>query len=178
MKQTGILTACLSLGVVLGACDKQEVQEQAAEQKPVAAEPGRDPAVASRIRKEIGAILGKSPDAIKDTDAFIKNLGADSLDTVEIVMATEEAFEISIEDADAGKLVTVGDLIDYVCARIKTAPRSLKKTGAPTTDAMISFPSGVPIRVMAGCLEAGSRTEELAFDWIVKPFENESTPPG
>jgi acyl carrier protein len=46
------------------------------------------------------------------------------LDSVEFVLATEEAFQIAIPDADAEKLLTPGDVVDYVCARIGSAPDS------------------------------------------------------
>lgn len=134
MKPTTILTTCVSLSVLLTGCDKPPGRLKDPDQDAVATEPGRDPAIASRIRKEIGAILGKAPDSIKNSDAFIKDLDADSLDTVEIVMAIEEAFDISIEDEAAVKLITVGDLIDYVCIRIKTAPGSLRKISTPETE--------------------------------------------
>ena len=177
MKPSTILTTCISLGIVLTSCNEQEVQQKVPEERPVAAEPGRDPAVASRIREEIGAILGRNPESIRDTDAFIKDLGADSLDTVEIVMATEEAFDIYIEDAAAEKLVTVGDLIDYVSIRIKTAPGSLKKAGTKNGDAMDPPPDETPIKLTTKFVEIGSGTEELDFDWIVNPFEDGASVP-
>ena len=117
----------------------------------------RDAAVDARVRKEIGEILGKSPETIKATDHFVRDLGADSLDTVEIVMAVEEAFNIAIADEDAVKLVTVGDLIDYVSAKTQAAavvPGSADADQVKTTTKFVEITSG---------------TEELSFDWIVTP---------
>lgn len=87
-------------------------------EKPVAAVARHDREVAVRVCKEVGAILRVAPDSIKPTDAFARDLGADSLDLVEIVMAVEENFNIAIADADAVKLTTVGDLIDLVQAKL------------------------------------------------------------
>ncbi|WP_028845861.1 acyl carrier protein [Thermodesulfatator atlanticus] len=58
--------------------------------------------------------LGVSRDAVKPEASFIDDLGADSLDLVELVMAMEEAFGMEISDEEAEKLRTVKDVIDYV----------------------------------------------------------------
>ena len=51
-------------------------------------------------------------------DSFIKDLGADSLDTVELLMGVEETFNIEIPDEEAGKLETVGKVIDYLAQKL------------------------------------------------------------
>ncbi len=58
--------------------------------------------------------LGVAETAVTMEASFIDDLGADSLDIVELVMALEEEFEIEIPDADAEKVVTVGDVVDYI----------------------------------------------------------------
>jgi len=58
--------------------------------------------------------LGTSRDKVAADTSFINDLGADSLDTVELVMEFEDEFEISIPDEDAEKIQTVGDAIDYI----------------------------------------------------------------
>jgi acyl carrier protein len=122
MKRTRLLTTCITLGVALTGCDKPRTQQDSQKGQAEAVGTQHDAAVIARVKKEVGDILGKSPDTIKATDQFIRDLGADSLDTVEIVMAIEEAFHIAIADADAEKLITVGDLIDYVCTKTKPVP--------------------------------------------------------
>lgn len=122
MKPTHLLTTCFTLGVAMTGCDKLRKQLDAETGQAEARGMRRDVAVVSRVKKEIGDILGKSPDSIRLTDQFIRDLGADSLDTVEIVMAVEEAFNIAIVDADAEKLITVGDLVDYVRMKIDSTP--------------------------------------------------------
>ncbi len=58
--------------------------------------------------------LGVSPEQVAEDASFIDDLGADSLDTVELVMAFEEEFDLEIPDEDAEKMVTVGDAIGYL----------------------------------------------------------------
>jgi acyl carrier protein len=58
--------------------------------------------------------LGVTEETVTMEASFIDDLGADSLDIVELVMALEEEFDIEIPDADAEKVVTVGDVVDYI----------------------------------------------------------------
>ena len=67
-----------------------------------------------KVKEIIIEQLGVSEDAITNEAAFIDDLGADSLDIVELIMALEEEFDIEIPDADAEKIVTVGDVIEYI----------------------------------------------------------------
>ncbi|MEZ5965376.1 MAG: acyl carrier protein [Planctomycetota bacterium] len=62
--------------------------------------------------------LGTSRDKITPETSFINDLGADSLDTVELVMEFEDEFEINIPDEDAEKIQTVGDAITYIKAKL------------------------------------------------------------
>ena len=58
--------------------------------------------------------LGVAEDAVTEDAAFIDDLGADSLDIVELIMALEEEFDIEIPDAEAEKIVTVRDAVEYI----------------------------------------------------------------
>ena len=71
-------------------------------------------ALEDRVRDLIVDQLGVSPDQVKNEASFIEHLGADSLDTVELIMAFEEEFGIEIPDEDAEKMSTVGDAIEYL----------------------------------------------------------------
>jgi acyl carrier protein len=71
-------------------------------------------AVEDRIKKIIAEQLGVEEDEVTPEASFVDDLGADSLDTVELVMAFEEAFDIEIPDEDAEKILTVGRAIEYI----------------------------------------------------------------
>ncbi|MBN1503425.1 MAG: acyl carrier protein [Candidatus Eisenbacteria bacterium] len=67
-----------------------------------------------RVKQIIMDQLGVSADQVTSQASFIDDLGADSLDTVELVMALEEEFDIEIPDEDAEKMKTVQDALDYL----------------------------------------------------------------
>lgn len=69
---------------------------------------------ADRVREIIADELGVEMEKVTDDAAFVEDLGADSLDTVELVMRFEEEFEVEIPDEDAEKMLTVGDAIEYL----------------------------------------------------------------
>jgi acyl carrier protein len=77
----------------------------------------------STVEQQVKAIvaeqLGVKLEQVINTASFVDDLGADSLDTVELVMALEEEFETEIPDEDAEKITTVQQAIDYVTARRK-----------------------------------------------------------
>ena len=73
-----------------------------------------DNSPADRINKIIVEQLGVNEDQIKPEAKFIEDLGADSLDTVELVMALEEEFGTEIPDEEAEKLQSVGDVVKYI----------------------------------------------------------------
>jgi len=76
--------------------------------------------IAETVKKIIAEQLGVDEAKVVPAASFVEDLGADSLDTVELVMALEEHFETEIPDEDAQKLITVQDAIDYVKARAAT----------------------------------------------------------
>jgi acyl carrier protein len=69
---------------------------------------------ADRVKKIVVEHLGVDADKVKADASFIDDLGADSLDTVEIIMAIEEAFGIEIPESEQEKIRTVGDAISYI----------------------------------------------------------------
>jgi acyl carrier protein len=67
-----------------------------------------------KVKEIIIEQLGVSETSITTEASFIDDLGADSLDIVELIMALEEEFDLEIPDNDAEKVVTVGDVVDYI----------------------------------------------------------------
>lgn len=76
-------------------------------------------AVDEKVKQIIVEQLGVDEAEVTNNASFVDDLGADSLDTVELVMAFEEAFEIEIPDEDAEKIRTVKDAVDYINAHAK-----------------------------------------------------------
>lgn len=70
--------------------------------------------ISTRLNRIIAEQLGLSDNEIKPENNFINDLGADSLDTVELIMAIEDDFDISIPDEAAEKITTVQEAIDYI----------------------------------------------------------------
>ena len=70
--------------------------------------------VFERVRAIVVEQLGVEEDEVTPEASFVEDLGADSLDTVELVMALEEEFGIEIPDEDAEKILTVGKALDYI----------------------------------------------------------------
>jgi acyl carrier protein len=75
--------------------------------------------IEQRVKKIVAEQLGVNEVDIKNESSFVDDLGADSLDTVELVMALEEEFECEIPDDEAEKITTVQQAIDYVTAHNK-----------------------------------------------------------
>lgn len=71
-------------------------------------------AVVEKVKSIIAEQLGVKQEEVNPEASFIDDLGADSLDTVELVMALEEEFGVEIPDEDAEKITTVGDAIKYI----------------------------------------------------------------
>lgn len=70
--------------------------------------------IEARVKKIVAEQLGVNEAEVKNESSFVDDLGADSLDTVELVMALEEEFECEIPDDDAEKITTVQQAVDYV----------------------------------------------------------------
>lgn len=77
-----------------------------------------------RVKKIIVEQLGVKEDEVTNDASFVDDLGADSLDTVELVMALEEEFETEIPDEDAEKITTVQQAIDYINSHHKESSKS------------------------------------------------------
>ena len=76
-------------------------------------------AVEEKVKSIIAEQLGVKVEEIKPESSFVDDLGADSLDTVELVMALEEEFGIEIPDEDAEKMTAVGDALKYIEEKVK-----------------------------------------------------------
>jgi len=70
--------------------------------------------ILAKLQNIVGLQLGIEAETVTPESSFTKELGADSLDVVELVMAFEEAFDIEIDDDAAGNIVTVQDALDYI----------------------------------------------------------------
>jgi acyl carrier protein len=75
--------------------------------------------IEQRVKKIVAEQLGVNEADVKTESSFVNDLGADSLDTVELVMALEEEFECEIPDEEAEKITTVQQAIDYVNSHVK-----------------------------------------------------------
>jgi acyl carrier protein len=74
----------------------------------------RNPQIVEKVKQIIAEQLGVDENDISPSSSFVDDLGADSLDTVELVMALEENFSIEIPDDDAEKIRTVNDAMEYI----------------------------------------------------------------
>lgn len=77
--------------------------------------------VESKVKEIIVNKLGVEESQITPQASFINDLGADSLDTVELIMEFEKSFNVTIDDADAEKIQTVGDAVSYLQSKTSTA---------------------------------------------------------
>ncbi len=75
--------------------------------------------VSATVKKIVADHLGVDEEKITEEASFIDDLGADSLDTVELVMAFEEEFGAEISDNEAEKILTVGDAVKFIEAKVK-----------------------------------------------------------
>ena len=75
--------------------------------------------IAERVKDIVCEQMGTSRDKVTESTSFVNDLGADSLDTVELVMEFEEQFDINIPDEDAEKIQTVGDAVNYISKHAK-----------------------------------------------------------
>jgi acyl carrier protein len=75
--------------------------------------------IEQRVKKIVAEQLGVNDKDVKSESSFVDDLGADSLDTVELVMALEEEFECEIPDEEAEKITTVQQAVDYINSHVK-----------------------------------------------------------
>jgi len=106
----------LALPVFRGVVDSFSAKAGPPDENPDTALPTGDD-TRSRVVRIIVEQLGISPSKVTMTSRFVEDLGADSLDTVELVMAVEEDFEVGIPDETAAGLLTVGDLVKWIDAQ-------------------------------------------------------------
>jgi acyl carrier protein len=78
------------------------------------------PAVEDKVKQIIVDQLGVEPSEVTPAASFVEDLGADSLDRVELIMALEETFGVEIPDGDAEKISTVQDAVDYIQKNAKS----------------------------------------------------------
>ena len=76
--------------------------------------------IEQRVKQAVAEQLGLEVDSISNNASFMEDLGADSLDLVELVMAFENDFDITIPDDDSNRIVTVQSAIDYISAKLNT----------------------------------------------------------
>ena len=77
-----------------------------------------------RVKKIVVEQLGVKEDEVTNDASFVDDLGADSLDTVELVMALEEEFETTIPDEDAEKIITIKDAVSYIVSRTENETKA------------------------------------------------------
>ncbi|MEE9584578.1 MAG: acyl carrier protein [Candidatus Brocadiales bacterium] len=77
------------------------------------------PSVAERVVELVSKQMGIDAQKVTPKTSFVNDLGADSLDTVELIMEFEDAFDMNIPDEEAEKIQTVGDAIEYIEKRAK-----------------------------------------------------------
>jgi acyl carrier protein len=79
----------------------------------------QDQEILGKVREMVASQLGKSEDEITQESSFIEDLGADSLDLVELIMSMEDEFGLEISDEDAESIITVQDAINFIMERKK-----------------------------------------------------------
>lgn len=77
--------------------------------------------IATRVSDITARVLGIAPDRVVEAADFVSDLGASSLDLVELIMAIEDAFEIEISDSAAERITTVGDLLAFIRSQVPAA---------------------------------------------------------
>ena len=107
-------------GAAAVACCVPFLPESLSAQNKTKEPPSPSPTVEARVTKIVVEQLGVAAEKVKPSSRFKEDLGADSLDSVELVMAFEEEFSIEIPDSAAEKMVTVQDAINYINQQIGT----------------------------------------------------------
>lgn len=126
MKSALVIVGTLSIGIVTGedveSREGLSPSQSQDEGRRIGAVPDAQSDVSSRVRRAVVEHLGVEIDRVNDRARFIEDLGADSLDIVELVMASEEEFNIEIPDDAAEKLLTVGDAIRFIEKALTAEP--------------------------------------------------------
>jgi acyl carrier protein len=78
--------------------------------------------ILAKVKEMVASHLGKSEDEITPDSSFIEDLGADSLDLVELIMSMEDEFELEISDEDAENIITVQDAVNFIQKSVESAP--------------------------------------------------------
>jgi acyl carrier protein len=84
--------------------------------------------IGSKVKQIVIEQLGVDETKVKPKARFVEDLGADSLDMVELIMAFEEAFQIEISDKDCETIKTVKEAVDYICSHQRASPKSKRST--------------------------------------------------
>ena len=103
--------------VLIGSVVGAGTARVAGQKKPPPKKKTIDPKVPEKVHNIIVEQLGVEDEEVRYESSFVDDLGADSLDTVELVMALEEEFKIEIPDEDAEKITRVGELVEYLRKR-------------------------------------------------------------
>ena len=101
--------------------------------------------VQDRVRKIVVEQLGVKEDELTNDASFVDDLGADSLDTVELVMALEEEFETEIPDEKAEKITTIQEAINYIESNLEDKQMFLGYTEIPV-DSLPVKPNGIKLK--------------------------------
>ena len=112
-----------------------------------------DKPIDQRVKDIVVEQLGVKPEQVTPQAKFIEDLGADSLDTVELVMAFEEEFGIEIPDEDAEKITRVKEAVEYIESHAKTKKRrntQSQKHNTPISDNALIRISGVRVPTSVG----------------------------
>lgn len=89
--------------------------------QPQSTTPDARTGIANRVQEIVARVLGIAPDRVADKADFVADLGASSLDLVELIMAIEDAFSIEISDSAAERILTVGDLVAFIRSQVPAA---------------------------------------------------------
>ena len=139
--------------------------------------------IEQRVKKIVAEQLGVNEAEVKNESSFVNDLGADSLDTVELVMALEEEFETEIPDEEAEKITTVQQAVDYINSHVKkyvrpgaAAPPIANIAGRREPRAgKAPARSSAPNTRFTACPAAASSSPDWASS---RPSASASTPPG
>ena len=131
-----------------------------------------DKPIEEKVKDIIVEQLGVNPEQVTPTASFIEDLGADSLDIVELVMAFEEEFSVEVPDEDAEKLQTVGDVVKYIEEKARSNKRYAVRAPIRQRSALIPRKTRLrPCFFVSGCRAGSSgQTEPMNFVLLERPL--------